>query len=115
MELLVGKKFRIGPKIGGGTFGEIYSGTDVDTFEEVAIKLEPQGAKQLQLSYEARIYRALQGGGMFLFCFPINVKPRTVYNRSISSFIFYNRWITELIFFLLLFLLCFSFVLFSQK
>ncbi|KAF3625877.1 Casein kinase I isoform delta [Capsicum annuum] len=40
MEPRVGNKFRLGRKIGSGSFGEIYLGTNVQTNEEVAIKLE---------------------------------------------------------------------------
>jgi len=39
MEPRVGNKFRLGRKIGGGSFGEIYLGTNIQTNEEVAIKL----------------------------------------------------------------------------
>ena len=39
MELRVGKHFRIGRKIGNGSFGSIYSGTNVLKDEKVAIKL----------------------------------------------------------------------------
>ncbi|KAG7021332.1 Casein kinase 1-like protein 1 [Cucurbita argyrosperma subsp. argyrosperma] len=40
MEPRVGNKFRLGRKIGSGSFGEIYLGTNIQTNEEVAIKLE---------------------------------------------------------------------------
>ena len=40
MELRVGRKYRIGRKIGSGSFGDIYLGTNMTTGEEVAIKLE---------------------------------------------------------------------------
>lgn len=53
---------RVGPKIGSGSFGEIYHGTNVHTGEEVAIKLEPLKSKHPQLLYESKIYRVLQGG-----------------------------------------------------
>ena len=83
------RKFRVGPKIGSGSFGEIYAGTNVHTGdsiilsfvqsqkklvntccrsrpyavgEEVAIKLEPLKSKHPQLLYESKIYRVLQGG-----------------------------------------------------
>lgn len=56
------RKFRVGSKIGSGSFGEIYSGTNVHTGEEVAIKLEPVKSKHPQLIYESKIYRVLQGG-----------------------------------------------------
>ncbi|KAK9704946.1 hypothetical protein RND81_07G022000 [Saponaria officinalis] len=39
MEPRVGNKFRLGKKIGSGSFGEIYLGKNVQTSEEVAIKL----------------------------------------------------------------------------
>ncbi|KAL2493271.1 casein kinase 1-like protein 2 [Abeliophyllum distichum] len=39
MEPRVGNKFRLGRKIGSGSFGEIYIGTNIQTNEEVAIKL----------------------------------------------------------------------------
>ncbi|KAI9245328.1 kinase-like domain-containing protein [Phascolomyces articulosus] len=62
MDLRVGNKFRIGRKIGSGSFGDIYLGTNIITNEEVAIKLESVKAKHPQLEYEAKVYRALQGG-----------------------------------------------------
>jgi serine/threonine protein kinase len=62
MELRVARKFRVGPKIGSGSFGEIYAGTNVHTGEEVAIKLEPLKTKHPQLLYESKLYRVLQGG-----------------------------------------------------
>ena len=62
MELRVARKFRVGPKIGNGSFGEIYGGVNVHTGEEVAIKLEPLKSKHPQLIYESKIYRVLQGG-----------------------------------------------------
>lgn len=80
----MGNKYRIGRKIGSGSFGDIYLGkallstlfrvlctklllsinlgTNIVTNEEVAIKLESIKAKHPQLEYEAKVYRALQGG-----------------------------------------------------
>ena len=57
----MGKKYRFGKKIGSGSFGEIYLGTNVSTGEEVAMKLESIKSKHPQLSYEAKIYKLLQG------------------------------------------------------
>ena len=65
MELRVARKFRVGPKVGSGSFGEIYAGTNVHTGEDVAIKLEPIKSKHPQLLYESKIYRVLQGGCEF--------------------------------------------------
>jgi len=61
MDIRVGKKYRFGKKIGSGSFGEIYLGTNVSTGEEVAMKLESVKSKHPQLSYEAKIYKLLQG------------------------------------------------------
>jgi serine/threonine protein kinase len=62
MELRVGKKYRLGRKIGSGSFGDIYLGTNVTTGEEVAIKLESVKTKHPQLIYESKIYKLLAGG-----------------------------------------------------
>ncbi|CAO3633985.1 unnamed protein product [Cunninghamella blakesleeana] len=62
MDLRVGNKYRIGRKIGYGSFGDIYLGTNIVTNEEVAIKLESVKAKHPQLEYEAKVYKALSGG-----------------------------------------------------
>lgn len=62
MDLRVGKKYRIGRKIGSGSFGDIYLGTNIISGEEVAIKLENVQAKHPQLEYEAKVYKALSGG-----------------------------------------------------
>ncbi|CAG9321598.1 unnamed protein product [Blepharisma stoltei] len=55
-------KYRLGGKIGSGSFGEIYLGTNVQTNEEVAIKLERADSRHPQLLYESKLYRLLQGG-----------------------------------------------------
>ncbi|KAL6881956.1 hypothetical protein ACP4OV_011428 [Aristida adscensionis] len=63
MEPRVGNKYRLGRKLGSGSFGEIYlAGTHVQTNEEVAIKLESVKTKHPQLLYESKLYRILQGG-----------------------------------------------------
>ena len=61
MELRVGGKYRLGKKIGSGSFGDIYLGHHILTGEEVAIKLESVKSRHQQLSYEYRLYRLLQG------------------------------------------------------
>jgi len=58
----VANKFRLGRKLGSGSFGEIFLGTHVQTNEEVAIKLESVKTKYPQLLYESKLYRILQGG-----------------------------------------------------
>mmetsp|Transcript_21030 Transcript_21030/g.64942 ORF Transcript_21030/g.64942 Transcript_21030/m.64942 type:complete len:415 (-) Transcript_21030:628-1872(-) len=62
MELRVGKKYRLGKKIGSGSFGDIYLGANLTSGEEVAIKLESVKTKHPQLLYESKIYRILHGG-----------------------------------------------------
>lgn len=62
MDRIVGRKFKLGRKIGSGSFGVIYLATDMDTYEIVAVKIESSNSKHPQLFYEAKIYNALQGG-----------------------------------------------------
>jgi casein kinase 1, delta len=83
MELRVGHKYRLGRKIGSGSFGDIYlgmfidfscfdwtmtrhvnyhTGTNIASTEEVAIKLECVRTKHPQLHIESKIYRMMQGG-----------------------------------------------------
>ncbi|PIA13987.1 kinase-like protein [Coemansia reversa NRRL 1564] len=62
MDLRIGNKYRLGRKIGSGSFGDIFLAVNVVTNEEVAVKLEPVKARHPQLEYENRIYKALAGG-----------------------------------------------------
>ncbi|KAJ3339656.1 serine/threonine protein kinase [Entophlyctis luteolus] len=61
-EMGIGGKYRLGRKIGSGSFGDIFLGTNTINGEEVAIKLESVRAKHPQLEYEARVYKSLAGG-----------------------------------------------------
>jgi len=62
MDLRVGNKYRLGRKIGSGSFGDIYLGTNITNNEEVAIKLESVKTKHPQLFYESKLYKVLSGG-----------------------------------------------------
>ncbi|KAJ1822587.1 serine/threonine protein kinase [Coemansia sp. RSA 2675] len=62
MDLRIGNKYRLGRKIGSGSFGDIFLAVNVVTNEEVAVKLESVKAKHPQLEYETKIYKALAGG-----------------------------------------------------
>eukprot|EP00943_MAST-04B_sp_MAST-4B-sp1_P009540 g9540.t1 len=60
MELRVGKDYRLGRKIGSGSFGDIYLGTNVTTGEEVAIKLKNVNMELPQQI--SKIYKLLAEG-----------------------------------------------------
>ncbi|RZC75670.1 hypothetical protein C5167_051156 [Papaver somniferum] len=62
MERIVGAKYKLGRKIGSGSFGEIYLATQIDTNEIFAVKIENTKTKHPQLLYEAKLYNILQGG-----------------------------------------------------
>ena len=72
MEFRVCYNYRLGRKVGGGAFGEIYLGTDITTGRclsngwvvgnEVAIKLESSSSRNQQLQYEFKVYKAIRGG-----------------------------------------------------
>nr|UHH90569.1 doubletime [Pyrrhocoris apterus] len=62
MELRVGNKYRLGRKIGSGSFGDIYLGTNISTGEEVAIKLECIRTRHPQLHIESKFYKMMQRG-----------------------------------------------------
>ncbi|CAA0817432.1 casein kinase I-like 10 [Striga hermonthica] len=59
---IVGGKFKLGKKIGAGSFGQLYLGVNVQTGEEIAVKMEPVKTKHPQLYYESKLYMLLQGG-----------------------------------------------------
>ncbi|THU57530.1 hypothetical protein C4D60_Mb03t04490 [Musa balbisiana] len=59
---VIGGKFKLGKKIGCGSFGELYLGVNIQSGEEVAIKLESVKSKHPQLHYESKLYLLLQGG-----------------------------------------------------
>lgn len=61
MKKVVGEKYRLGKKIGAGSFGQIYTGEDINTHEKVSIKVEPCNCKVPQLSYESKLYMLFSG------------------------------------------------------
>ncbi|XP_015697357.1 casein kinase I-like isoform X2 [Oryza brachyantha] len=62
MEHVIGGKFKLGRKIGSGSFGELYLGVNIHNGEEVGIKLEPVRSRHPQLHYESKVYMQMQGG-----------------------------------------------------
>eukprot|EP00831_Metopus_contortus_P061317 TRINITY_DN5315_c0_g1_i2.p3 TRINITY_DN5315_c0_g1~~TRINITY_DN5315_c0_g1_i2.p3 ORF type:complete len:228 (-),score=28.44 TRINITY_DN5315_c0_g1_i2:48-731(-) len=63
---IVGGKYRILERIGGGSFGEIFKGKHLSSGDDVAVKFEPLSTKHRQLRHEASIYKALEK----IPCFP---------------------------------------------
>jgi len=61
-ERIVCQRFRIEKKIGSGSFGQMYSGEDLENKRKVALKVESTHIKVPQLAYEAKIYSYLDGG-----------------------------------------------------
>ena len=62
---LVGNKYRITRRIGGGSFGEIYMGVGPNN-EKLAVKFERHGTRCPQLRHEYKVYREL--ANCFGFC-----------------------------------------------
>lgn len=64
LEPRIGNNYKLGRRIGSGSFGEIHVGIDLRTNEEVAIKIEPSSSKHPQLHLEAKLLNQLSAGGM---------------------------------------------------
>jgi len=62
MDIRIAGRYRLGRKIGGGSFGDIYLATDVTTHEEVAVKLEHSKTKHPQLHVECKFYKMRHKG-----------------------------------------------------
>jgi len=58
----VGGLYCLGRKLGSGSFGDIYFAVNMQTGQEVAVKLESTKSKHAQLMYEAKLLKHLQGG-----------------------------------------------------
>eukprot|EP00069_Balaena_mysticetus_P017863 bmy_02228T0 len=79
MELRVGNRYRLGRKIGSGSFGDIYLGTDIAAGEEVAIKLECVKTKHPQLHIESKIYKMMQGGALEALCVQLTLGLKDIH------------------------------------
>ncbi|KAI8341833.1 kinase-like domain-containing protein [Chlamydoabsidia padenii] len=58
---VVGVHYRVGKKIGEGSFGIIYEGTNLLNNQQVAIKFEPRKSDAPQLRDEYRTYKVMAG------------------------------------------------------
>jgi len=57
--VIVGDKYSVGRKLGAGSFGEVRLGKNIDTGQQVAIKLESAKTRNPQLLLEFRIYELI--------------------------------------------------------
>jgi len=64
-EIVLAGRYKLGAEIGNGSFGQILEAIDLQTDDEVAVKLEEIRSKHPQLRYESKLYRLLQGGAGF--------------------------------------------------
>ena len=56
-EVRVANRFKMGKKIGSGSFGEIYLGLDLQTGREVAVKFEQLNVRRPQVIEEAKLLK----------------------------------------------------------
>lgn len=64
-ETVIDNRWCLGPKIGAGSFGEIYRATDLKSGHFVAAKLEARDSKHPQLRYEYLVYESIKKGTGF--------------------------------------------------
>jgi serine/threonine protein kinase len=62
MEVKIGPRWVLRRRLGAGSFGEVYSGEEITSKEEIAVKIESVQSCPAQLPNESRIYRMLAGG-----------------------------------------------------
>lgn len=81
-----GRKFELGGKIGGGSFGEIFHTKNVKTGEDVAAKIEMiiNRESSSQLRREAKIYHLLRGS--------CNLLTVVLFLRLYNEFVFKYSW-----------------------
>jgi len=58
---MVAERYTVLRRIGGGSFGEVFEGKELNTEQSVAIKVEPVTSLQQCLLYEAKVMKSLQG------------------------------------------------------
>lgn len=91
---LGGPKFRIGRRIGRGSYGELHIGKNMNTHEFVAIKLERRNAPDPQLMVEWTLYQLLGSSGETA----VDGFPRVFYYGPVDiGRTFYNGLVMELL------------------
>jgi len=53
--------YKLGKKIGSGSWGEVFSATDTATGKEIAVKTESKRQRRPKLKFEAKVYKILSG------------------------------------------------------
>jgi serine/threonine protein kinase len=82
---VVGVHYRVGRKIGEGSFGVIYEGINLLNNSPVAIKFEPRKADAPQLRDEYRTYKILQDcRNSFIFNFSWNSNGALLWSRGFT-------------------------------
>ncbi|KAI8373427.1 binary complex of casein kinase-1 with Cki7 [Choanephora cucurbitarum] len=61
VDSIVGGHFKVGKKLGEGSFGVIFEGTNLITSQQVAIKFEPKSSETPQLKDEYSAYKIMSG------------------------------------------------------
>ncbi|CAF4193649.1 unnamed protein product, partial [Rotaria magnacalcarata] len=59
--LLIANQWQLERKLGSGSFGDVYRALNTQTGEHVAIKLEANNTYSLQLAFEAKLYKLMNG------------------------------------------------------
>jgi hypothetical protein len=81
LDILIAQKYRLGRKLGGGSFGEIYLGTNLQTGEEVGIKLVSAASAPLAAGRAQRLAPQARGGARR----PRGVRGRVAEGRGGSA------------------------------
>lgn len=87
MELRVGNKYRLGRKIGSGSFGDIYLGTTINTGEEVSVwlRVPPTGSAIVMASLLCWTDNVPWRGGGFGFVVCLVVSQTASARRTTSA------------------------------
>jgi hypothetical protein len=86
---IIGSHYKVGKKIGEGSFGIIYEGVSLINHAPCAIKFEPRKSDAPQLRDEFRTYKVMQGCGMR------PVLTRVLFSRNPECLLFWPRRSTQ--------------------